>query len=157
MIRLRNGNSLFEEIMESYNLRLDDEFEFEDFSGTYRFHKNNFDVIDLQYFEGTRWLESHLEINLIATLHIKRKPFIPKSKERYYFLRVNSDLELEVGETTFMPYAYGEEYSRVACGNCFRSRSEMGDLKDCFQKLYGKSFDKFKEEMTCSYNNGLVV
>lgn len=157
MIRLRNGNTLFEEIMESYNLRLHDEFSFEKFGGTYRFHVNDYKDIELQCFENNKWKTSHLEVNLLACLDIKLKPFVPKRREQYYFLQVNNNLELEVGETTFMPYAYGEEYSRVACGNCFRSRNEMGDLKECFQKLYGKSFDEFKAEMAYSYNNGSVV
>lgn len=157
MITLRNGNSLFEEIMESYNLRLDDEFEFEKFGGTYRFHSNDYNDIELQVLNVGKWIESHLDVNLMTTLNIKVKPFVPRYKEQYYFLRINTNFELEIDTTTFMPYAYGEEYSRVACGNCFRSRKELGDMKECFKKLYGKSFDEFKEEMRNADTKGLTM
>ena len=157
MIRLRNGNTLFEEIMESYNLRSDDEFEFEKFGGTYRFHKNDDNAIVLQVLNAGKWIESHLDVNLMVTLNIKVKPFMPKYDEKYWHLHITDDLCLVARETTFKPYCCSADYVRAAQGNCFRSRNEIGNLYDRFTDLYGQTFDEFKEKMRNADTKGLTV
>lgn len=157
MITLRNGNSLFEEIMESYNLRLDDEFEFEKFGGTYRFHSNDYNDIELQTLNVGKWVESHLDVNLMATLNIKVKPFVPKYDEKYWFLDITDDLCLVARETTFKPYCYSTDYFRVAQGNCFRSRNEIGNPYDRFETLYGQTFDEFEDKMRNADTKGITV
>lgn len=157
MIILRNGNNLFEEIMESYSLRLDDEFEFQDFEGSYRFHINDDGAVELQTLLLNKWAKSHLEVNLMATLFIKVKPFVPKYDERYWFLDITDDLCLVARETTFKPYCCSTDYVRAAQGNCFRSRNEIGNPYDRFEKLYGQTFDEFKDKMRNADTKGLTV
>lgn len=86
--------------------------------------------------------------NIIANFHeytFKRKPFIPKYKEDYFFLTVsrdeNNNISLKRGRKTWTDD--GVDYGMLALGNVFRSEKEALASKD---KLLEKLIELRKGE-----------
>ena len=79
------------------------------------------------------FLKAEVWKNIIANFHeytFKRKPFIPKYEEDYFFLTVSRDenISLKRGRKTWTDD--GVDYGMLALGNVFRSEKEALASKD---------------------------
>lgn len=102
-------------------------------------------------FFGRAWngfQKSRFWKDLIANFHeytFKRKPFIPKYKEDYFFLTVsrdeNNNISFKRGRKTWTDD--GVDYGMLALGNVFRSEKEALASKD---KLLEKLIELRKGE-----------
>lgn len=96
--------------------------------GTYKFDRNEFG-----HKIGGKFHKLGVWIDIICDFYnytFKRKPFIPKYKEDYFFLTVSRDenISLKRGRKTWTDD--GVDYGMLALGNVFRSEEEALASKD---------------------------
>lgn len=106
----------------------------------YRFTKNGF---EFYYDEDNEWLpgaQGFIRL-ILGQYKIKKKPFLSKDGERFYFIDVNKNVQSRINdqkEFDIMSYILG---------NCFKTEEEAEDNKEeTWERCYGKYFEEIEDD-----------